>query len=403
MKKISSFPNLQGFKNLVGLKKIPSFYILHSTFLIFFHSTFLVCFSQAQNINAKEKFTNSAEALKQMLQSKKELSVKDAYYTMESAWGNVYCSKEEYNNYIKSSAQFIKAWLSEKNLDTNDQMNLHYGICKFLRDTLYLSLSTHNQQQVAEPVEATTHFPFSYDYIDFKAQNDYRNTFVTKAFATGTGQCSTLPAVYIILAEELKIKAWISYAPYHSFIKFKNNKGVMQNYDPASKLFITDQLYEDYLFISADAEKNRIYLDTLGKQQIIAACLIDLARMYMVKFNCSDLNFVDDCINTALNYFPLHEANIQAWFIKSNLAVNRLYQNMDVYGIKDISKVDSITELKKLKDEYLQIEAKIKELGYRDIPKEQYALLMERYKKKEEEQVSSGIHAKEKRELFLKE
>ena len=71
--------------------------------------------------------------------------------------------------------------------------------------------------------------------------------------------------------------------------------------------------------------------------------------------------------------------------------------------IKDISKVDSIAELKKLKDEYLAIEAKIKELGYRDIPQEQYALLMERYKKKEEEQVSSGINAKEKRELFLKE
>lgn len=358
------------------------------SFLIYLQAIAYCCFSQGPSNPAKD-FSEAATQIQNMLEGMRKLSVKDAYYIMENAWGNVYISYGDFNTEIQSSAQFIKLWLAENKLDSNDNISLHYGICRFLRDTLR--------------VDTKTHFPFNYDYIDFKAQGDYRNTFVTKTFATGTGQCNTLPAVYLILAEALHAKAWLSYAPHHSFIKFSDNNGTMHNYDPSSHMHITDQLYQDYLFISADAERNRIYLDTLGTKQVVASCLIDLAYMYMLKFNFQQTEFSENLITTAMNYFYKQEANIQAWFILSNIYVNKLSENMRKYGISDISKTIEIAELKPLYNKYIEIETKIKLLGYRDIPAQQDSLLMEHYKKKEYEQIDKGMDAKQKKELFIKE
>lgn len=348
------------------------------------------CFISIQS-NAQEngnELINTAHALQNMLDGKQKLSIARSYYLMESSWGNCYLTHEEYNKIISNSTTFIKTWLVEKGLDTNSNLVLNYGICMFFNDSLYLK----NKEE---------HIPLGYDYIDFKAQEDFRNTFVTKALATGWGQCNTLPAIYVILAERLGAKAWISYAPYHSFIKFTDDKGIMQNYDPASHMHITDQLYQDYLFISSDAEKNRIYLDTLSKKQTIASCLIDLSYMYLLKTNFSDMTTAEEWIDYALQYFHNKEANLQAWFIKSNIIVNQLNQEMRKYGITDIKLVSQIKELEPLYQKYIAAEEKIKELGYRDIPQEQYALMMEHYKKKEVEQLDNGINAKEKKDLFL--
>lgn len=350
--------------------------------------------------NAVNAFTEASVQIKNMLEGKRKLSVKDAYYIMESAWGNVYISHDDFNREIQTSAQFIKIWLSENKLDSTDNIALHYGICRFLRDTLYIKSRSNNTN--SQPT-TKIHIPFNYDYIDFKAQNDYRNTFVTKTFATGTGQCNTLPSVYLILAEALHAKAWLSYAPHHSFIKFPDNNGTIHNYDPSSHMHITDQLYQDYLFISADAERSRIYLDTLGTKQVIASVLIDLAYMYMLKLNFKNTEFAENLISAAMQYFYKQEANIQAWFILSNIYVNKLNVQMRLYGLQDITKAIEIPELKPLYEQYIEIETKIKQLGYRDIPQQQDSLLMEHYKKKEHEQIDKGVDAKQKKELFIKE
>ncbi|OFY84329.1 MAG: hypothetical protein A3K10_06900 [Bacteroidetes bacterium RIFCSPLOWO2_12_FULL_31_6] len=356
-------------------------------FSFFIQITVSIQLCAQQNLS-NNTIKSSAQNLQAMLEGNKKLSIKDAYYIMESAWDNCYLSQGEYNNIIHNSGNFIKKWLIENKLDTTSNIALNYGICKFFNDTLYLK---NNQ----------VHIPLGYDYVDFKAQEDYRNTFVTKALATGWGQCNTLPAIYVILAEEINAKAWISYAPYHSFIKFLDDNGTMQNYDPASHMHITDQLYQDYLFISSDAEKNRIYLDTLSKIQTVSSCLIDLSYMYLLKTNFSDLQTAETWIDYSLNFFHNKEANLQAWFIKSNIIVNKLNHEMRQYGITDIKKVSEVKELKPLYDKYVEAENKIKELGYRDIPQEQYSLMMKHYKEKEKEQINKGVDGKQKKELLI--
>lgn len=337
-----------------------------------------------------KSFAIAAVKLEHMLSHEKNISIKNAYYIMESSWGNCYLSPREYNSQIKASADFIKRWLIQNELDLNSNLALCYGLIHFFEDTLVIKHKGYSE----------AHLPMDYDYVDYKAKEDYRNNFITKALATGWGQCNTLPAIYIILAEELKAKAWLSYAPFHSFIKFLDDEGNIKNYDPASKMFINDNLYQDYLAIGADAERNKIYLDTLSKQKVVAACLIDLAYMYLLKTNFTDMENAEAWVDYALEFYP-NQANIMAWFIKSNIAVNQLQSQMPNYGISDIDQVSAIPNLEPLYNNYLTAENKIKEIGYRNINKNQYVQMMQQHQLKEQEQLNVDSKAKQKNKLFL--
>ena len=171
-----------------------------------------------------------------MLSGKTPLSLKDAFYILENAYDNTHLSYAEYNSVLKKSAQFIKQWLNENGHNTDDNRALHFGIQSFMRDTLAVS------KLIQEPsgVSKTRHLPFTYDYVDFRAEEDFRNYFVTKTLATGTGQCNSLPTTYLLLAEQLGAKTYLSFAPLHSFIKFPDNGGGIHNYEPTSHFEISD-------------------------------------------------------------------------------------------------------------------------------------------------------------------
>jgi len=76
--------------------------------------------------------------LKDMLSGKQKLSVKDAYFAVESAYGNLHLTSEEYNNTINTNVKFIKLWLTQQGYDLNDPEAVHYGIQHFMSDTLKL-------------------------------------------------------------------------------------------------------------------------------------------------------------------------------------------------------------------------------------------------------------------------
>jgi hypothetical protein len=161
------------------------------------------------------------------------------------------------------------------------------------------------------------HTPFTYDYEDFRAEEDFRNYFVTKTLATGTGQCNSLPTTYLLLAEQMGVKAYLSYAPLHSFIKFPDAEGTIHNYEPTNHFEISDQWYAQHLNISQQAYKSKIYLDTLDKKQIVAAAMMDLAYGYMRKHGVADGTFISECVADAIQFFPRKTANIQGWLCEA--------------------------------------------------------------------------------------
>jgi hypothetical protein len=77
--------------------------------------------------------------LTDMLNGKTNLSLKDAFYILESAYGNTHLSYSEYSAVLKKSGDFIKDWLKENGHSASDIRALHFGIQSFMRDTLTIS------------------------------------------------------------------------------------------------------------------------------------------------------------------------------------------------------------------------------------------------------------------------
>jgi hypothetical protein len=351
---------------------------------------------KSQEFATKTKlYTDALQNLKEMLDGKRALSVSDAYYTLESAYGSTYITKKEYDNIIQESALFIKKWLVQNGLDPSNNTALHYGIQKFIGDTLTVVTKTPE----GKITQRKTHAPFLYDYSDYKGEQDFRNYFVTKCIATGTGQCNSMPVVYLALAEALGVKTYLTFAPYHSFIKYPDEKGIIHNYEPTSNWRITNEWYMDNLFITDAAFQNGIYLDTLNGKQIIANCIIDLAWGYMQKFGPADGKFVGQCLMAPGPQFPRNN-NIYAWFVYGDCLTRKLDLFLRAKGVKDLNELSKYPEAKSIYDEIMKNERLISSLGYQDLPKSVYEKLMQDQEFKGKQQSSAGTNTKQKRNLF---
>jgi len=363
-------------------------------------------YTSKEFLKRTQPYADAIQALKDMLNGKRKLSLKDAYFTIEKAYGETYLSNQEYNNIITQSANFIKQWMQQNNQDIHNNENVHNAIQQFLSQKLSI---TNNQLKlvnktdiIVTPINAngTTHLPFQYDFNDYSGEKDHRNFFLTKCLATGTGQCNSLPAVYLTLAEALGAQAYLSIAPQHSLIKYPDNKGAIQNYEPTSNWKISDQWYLDNMFIKNTAVEYGIYLSPLNKKQIVADCIIQLAFGYFKKFGIADSKFVKECINASKAEFPRNN-NISIYFTYSNLYASQLVDAMRKNGINKISDTDKFPETKLIYAKLRENESIIKALGYQDMPKDMYDEIMKEHEFKGKIQSDYHFTGKEKRNLFI--
>ena len=239
-------------------------------------------------------YIKAKQVIQEMLNGKQSLSIKDAFYFSEAAFGDLHLTYNEYNKTITDNVNFILQWLKENNYNQNDPEALHFGIQKFMADTLYITIDRKRKG----------HIPYYYDYIDVLSGKDRRNYFVTKTIATGSGQCHTFPITYLILAEALGIEANLAYNPQHSFIRFKNNQGAVINYETTVDKFLPNSFYIETLPVMAELQRNTLYVTELNKNQVVASVLFDLAVNFIKEHWLHDKSFIVDCIKTAEPYFP---------------------------------------------------------------------------------------------------
>jgi len=353
---------------------------------------------KSPEFTAKAKpYSDALQNLKEQLEGKRKLSISDAYFVMENAYGNSYLSKKEYDQIIKQSVDFIKQWLSQLGYSLKDNDALHLGIQKFLSDTISITINNPDNPNIPKK---TSHLPFFYDYEDFKGEKDFRNYFLTKCLATGSGQCNSMPAVYSSIADGLGAKSYLTFAPHHSFIKYPDNNGTIHSYEPTSNWKIGDKWYQDNMFISPKAKANGIYLDTLNKKQIVANCMIDLAFGYLQKHGAADGEFVKECIASAMQHFP-KQNNIHAYFVYSSLLARQLDQVLYENKITDLKDISKVPEAQELYNALLKNEATITKLGYQDQPDPLYDELMKQHEFKGKAQQEKNISGKQKRDLFI--
>jgi hypothetical protein len=117
--------------------------------------------------------------------------------------------------------------------------------------------------------------------------------------------------------------------------------------------FPTDAWLASSGYIHTDAIRNGIYMDTLSLKQSIALCLVDLAQGYQAKFGLQDGNFILQCCETALTYFPNY---INALLLKAE-TLTALYQ---------------LQENENLLAQMNELYAHLHQLGYRKMPSTMY-------------------------------
>ncbi len=343
-------------------------------------------------------YTDALQELKMQLAGLRPLSVADAYFAVENAFGNAYLSKNEYDRTIEESVVFIRRWLSQHGYNLQDNEALHIGLQRFLSDTLTIRLPASADRPGASTLK--THLPFFYDYEDYTGTKDYRNYFLTKCLATGSGQCNSLPTVYNALAQKLGAVSYLSFAPQHSLIKYPGKDGRLHNYEATTNWKISDKWYRDNLFVKQEALRNHMYLDTLNYTQMVANAVIDLATGYIQKHGAADGRFVDECLNLAAPYFPKRN-NIYLYFVRSLKLAYLLERELHTNGIEDVKDIERFPHLKSLYEALEENERLITGKGYQGMPPELYNQMMEEHQYKNRQQSAKSINGKQKRNLFI--
>ena len=142
--------------------------------------------------------------------------------------------------------------------------------------------------------------PKQYDFEDVFGKNDWTKMFVTKLMDTNSGQCHSLPLLYLILAEELEIEAHLAFSPQHSYIMIQDERKNWFNLELTNGYYSTEAWIVGSGYVKAEALSNNIYMKPLTQKETIANCLVDLANGYQHKFGFD--KFVLQCADKALEY-----------------------------------------------------------------------------------------------------
>jgi hypothetical protein len=213
------------------------------------------------------------------------------------------------------------------------------------------------------------HRPFTYDFEDFLGHEDHTKQFVTKLLATNTGQCHSMPLLYKLVADELGVKTYISMAPNHSYIQVKDNHGLLHSYETTNGHFTTFSYYMSTGYVKAPALKQRTFLDTLTRNEMLACRLFDLAAGYQFRHGCDA--FAEKCIVLGLHYYP-HSA--QGRMMACNAALTTFVKAWVAAGKPPKEQAPQLPALKPLWVEVEKWRRAIDALGYEDMPPEKYAL-----------------------------
>jgi hypothetical protein len=217
--------------------------------------------------------------------------------------------------------------------------------------------------------------PFKYDFEDFTSEKDFSKLFITKVMKAHTGQCTSLPMYYKVLSDELGAESFLALAPNHMYVKHLAENGKWVNIELTNGHFATDAWMISSMDISAEAIKNRVYLDALDEKQTIAYMLCFLSTAYQRKYGYDQ--FTLNCANTALKYFP---HNMQALCTKINT-----HQTLGLKYVEKFGRLPSNYIYNNYVN-YKTTQDYIENLGYRELSSENYEkwlISMEDEKKKQ--------------------
>jgi hypothetical protein len=242
----------------------------------------------------------------------------------------------------------------------NNPVARNMMLYRVMSDTLNVKLSGQENNSIS--------FPMQYDFEDFWGMEDRSKLFVTKLLTAHTGQCHSMPLLYLILCEATGADANLAFSPHHSYIKFRDKQNNWYNLELTQGKIVTDAFVTGSGFINSAAIKHKVYMEAQTKKQVIALCLADLASGYIHKYGYD--SFVIQCANSALAYAP---GNISALALKANYHSACFEYTVNQIGRppQDILK-EQYPRIYELLEKRNNFYRKIDEMGFVEMPPEIY-------------------------------
>jgi hypothetical protein len=315
-------------------------------------------------------------------------SIIKATYLVENAYYNNTLPYDKFLNAINARAELVKQVLKREHINATNNTALNYGIQKLF--------SQPNNYYNPKTKKTTTIQPLKYDFKDFKGEKDFPQVFVTKLLMSGTGQCHSMPLLYLCLAETLGAKANLSLAPEHSFIQMFDNNGKRFSFECTNGNLVSENWLLQSGFINATALKNKTYLDTLSQRQLFAQCLADLAIGYQKRFGYDD--FLQQIQQKIMQ---LDSNNLSGQMLNANIATVNAMNQIKAAGSPKPQDLPNYPEANKA---YLQMQESYKQLdntGYQEIPKDTYAAWQKSIKKEQQKQKTKELQQQMQREIEM--
>lgn len=332
-------------------------------------------FPSQAGVPGTEYFRSAYQELSSMLSDSIPLNIERAVFLIENAYSGNQLNFDNFQKSINERVDYCKWRMKELKLDPHDGLVQNMVIFSLLTDTLNI------RQPGTE--KTITHYPLKYNLDDYDSQKNFTSHFVTTLLATNVGQCHSMPLLYLILAERLGAKAYLSLAPRHSFVKIQDDKGAWYNLELTCRSILSDYHYMNNSYIKSEAIRNKLYMTPLSKKETVASLLTMLGQYYLIKYGYDP--FILNCIHTAEIYAPhdiyskIMEANYET---RLTLEIARLLNAPNPETLKRIS-----PKAYKHHERMHQLYKEIDDSGYEDMPKEIYARWLRHVDKLKKEDV----------------
>lgn len=316
-------------------------------------------FPDQSRIAGTEHFRNAFAEIDRMLKGETPLKLKRAVFLTENAYLDNLMEYDWFDHDVSSDVEFIHSLIEQAGYDKENPTVKKWALQQLMSDTIYFRDGNGNVTY--------THLPYQYDFEDPWGREDWAKQFVVKLTSNGKGQCHSLPLLYLILAEELGVEAWLSYSPSHTYIKVDDGKGNLLNYETTNGHYTTDVFVQSSGYIKAEALRSGIYMDTMSRKEVVATTLADLAKGYAIKFGFDQ--FVLGCLDKALEYSP---NNVYALQLKSDYQTYLFFYVFDQLGRPPVEKLPNYPKAYELFKKMHEIYGQLDTLGFEQMPEEIY-------------------------------
>ena len=283
--------------------------------------------SRANNTGA-DYFYKASEKLNRMLSGLEPMNLKQAIFAIENAYFEGKLDYQSFDKEIQNLITIAQLKAKQDGYNWKNPQTRNIMLFRAIADTL----------KVKMPLEESyiTSYPLQYDFDDFMGKQNWSKMFVSKLLASKSGQCHSLPLLYLILCEETGTPATLAFSPSHTYVKFKDQSGNWHNLELTNGRIVSDAFILGSGYITSEALKSHIYMEPLTKKQTIAQCFADLAKGYTKKYGYD--NFVSQCVDSTLKY---DSSNIFARQIKSDYQTLRFDYVVNQVGRPPIDSLKS--------------------------------------------------------------